>query len=818
MHNQELELAWNFVEKTNKNLFLTGKAGTGKTTFLHQIREKSFKRLVVVAPTGVAAIHAKGVTIHSFFQMPFGPILPGQFDKEKNFPQGKNESSRFQHKFNRRKIDIIRSLDLLIIDEISMVRADLLDGIDQILRKYRDKNKAFGGVQVLMIGDLQQLAPVAKADEWQLLAPYYNTPFFFSSKAFQESEAIGIELKHIYRQENQKFIDILNEIRNNRISEESLKILNARYDKNFKPDPDEGYITLTTHNASADRKNERELSQLKEKSYFFEAEIKGDFPEFSYPTHATLELKVGAQVMFIKNDSAPEKRYFNGKIGRITSIEEDQVMVRCPGDEEDIYTRPETWENISYTLDKETKKIREYIKGTFTQLPLRLAWSITIHKSQGLTFEKAIIDAASSFAHGQAYVALSRCKTLEGIVLKSKLTKSAIIQDRKVLSFTEKVENEQPDESQLNQYQKNYQLELIRELFDYKPFFPLVFMCTKIFKDSAGSIQGNVLKPLEDIKEKGIRPLVKIGENFQKQLNRISIGTKTPETQAEIQERFKKAIPYFIKQTETFFIKPFHEINYTTDNREFEKLLEQAMKNLEGQLSQKLYCLNGMKNGFSTTKYLEIRAKSVLQRDKVISSPTKEKEVGPHPELFTILKELRNDLAQKEDVRHYQIFTQKSLLEMCEKLPIHEEDLLEIHGMGKTRVKKYGEEILAVIRFYCTENKIILPQKSPVKKQPKENTRDISFKMFKNGKSISEIAKERGLVTSTIEGHLATFILNGTLKLDEIIAPERAKKLKKSIQNIEFGSISELKNKLDEEYSYGEIRMVLNDIQYHQNN
>ena len=818
MRNQELELAWDFVEKTNQNLFLTGKAGTGKTTFLHQIREKSFKRLVVVAPTGVAAINAKGVTIHSFFQMPFGPILPDQFEKEKNFSRNKNENSRFQHKFNRRKIDIIRSLDLLIIDEISMVRADLLDGIDQVLRQYRDKNKVFGGIQVLMIGDLQQLAPVVKADEWRLLAPHYNTPFFFSSKAFQESNALGIELKHIYRQENQEFINILNEIRNNSISDQSLDILNARFDKDFKPDPNEGYITLTTHNASADRINDKELSELKGKIHFYEADVKGDFPEYSYPTHANLELKIGAQVMFIKNDSSPEKRYFNGKIGKIVNIEDDEVVVRCPGDDEDIYTGPETWENINYSIDAKTKEISEHVKGTFTQLPLRLAWAITIHKSQGLTFEKAIIDAASSFAHGQAYVALSRCKTLEGIVLKSKLRNSAIIQDKKVLSFTEKVEDEQPDGKQLNESQKNYQLELIRELFDYRPFFPLVYRCRKVVEDSSGSIQGNLIEPLKDIKEKGINPLVEIGENFQKQLRRLSIGTEIPENQPEIQERFQKAIPYFIKHTEEFFVKPLNDINYTTDNLEFKKLLQKALKNLEEQLSQKLYCLNGLKDGFSTIKYLEVRAKSVLQEVKTSTASTKEKPIGSRPELFAMLKELRNELAEQENVRHYQIFTQKSLLEMCEKLPIHKEDLLEINGMGKTRVQKYGDEILGIVRFYCIENNETPPQKFQAEKPPKENARDISFKMFKAGKSIQEIAEERGLVTSTIESHIATLILDGKLKLDEIMEKERSKKLKKSIQNIEFGNLTELKNKLDDEYSYSEIRMVLNDIQFQHNN
>ncbi len=818
MHNPELELAWNFVERTNQNLFLTGKAGTGKTTFLHKVREKSFKRLVVVAPTGVAAINAKGVTIHSFFQMPFGPVLPSQLMSEENFSKNKPGKSRFQNKFNSRKIDIIRSLDLLIIDEISMVRADLLDGIDHILRQYRDDSKAFGGVQILMIGDLQQLAPVVKPNEWQLLSPYYDTPFFFSSKSFQESKALGIELKQIYRQKNEQFINILDEIRNAALSDQSLETLNSRYDRYFKPDSDDGYIMLTTHNSGADKINDKELSELKGKNYFFEAETGGDFPEYSYPTHAVLNLKVGAQVMFIKNDSSPEKRYFNGKIGKIVEIDDDVVMVRCPQDDSDIYTGVETWENINYSLDEKTKEIREHVKGTFSQLPLRLAWAITIHKSQGLTFDKAIIDAAGSFAHGQTYVALSRCKTLEGIVLKSRIRKSAIIQDGQVLSFTQQVENNQPDRKWLSQSQKNYQFELIRELFNYRPFFPLVYKCRKVVDKSSGSIQGNIKGLLQDIKEKGIQPLVQIGENFQNQLIRLSNGTEEPENQTEIQERFKKAIPYFINHTEEYLIRPLSEISYTTDNKELKKSLRQALKKLEEQLSIKLFCFNGLKDGFNTKKYLEVRAKSVLQRPEPVRSLTKEKTTGPRPELFSMLRQLRNDLSQKENVAHFQIFTQKSLLDMCEKLPMDEEDILQVYGMGKIRVQKYGDEILNVIKLYCLENHEIPQKKSPSKKQPKEDTRDISFQMFKSSMSIDEIAKERGMVVGTIEGHLATFILNGKLKLDEIMAPEKATKLKRLIQDTEFSSLSELRNKLDDEYSYGEIRMVLDDIQHHNNN
>lgn len=702
-HNPELELAWNFVEKTDRNIFLTGKAGTGKTTFLHNVREKSFKRLVVVAPTGVAAINAKGVTIHSFFQMPFGPILPPEVGAAKILPsKSKYGESRFQKKFNKKKIDIIRSLDLLIIDEVSMVRADLLDGIDQVLRQYKDKNKVFGGVQVLMIGDLQQLPPVVKANEWQLLQPYYDTAFFFSSKVFQASDAIGIELKHIYRQKNDHFIGILNEIRNNCLSNKSLDALNERYNNNFKPAPDEGYITLTTHNDRANKINENELVNIKKKSHYFTADVDGDFPEYSYPNHFKLELKIGAQVMFIKNDSSPEKRYFNGKIGKIVQFEEDQIIVRCPDDEFNITTEQETWENIKYSINEETKEISEKINGSFSQIPLRLAWAITIHKSQGLTFDKAIIDAAASFAHGQTYVALSRCKTLEGIVLKSHINKNGINQDPRLISFTNEVEENPPDQKHLTQSQNHYQLNLMDELFSFKQLFYLVNRCNKIVYQSGNNLHGNIVEPLKII-EKGAQELRKLGASFHKQLINMSVEQGEPESNTEIQERIKKAVAYFIKHTQEYLVKTLSQITYSTDNQAIEKDFKEQLKKIEELFAHKLFCLNGMKDGFNTIKYLELRAKSILQKTKTSELSPKSTELGSHPKLFSRLRQLRHEIAQAEDKKHFQIFTQKSLIEICENLPANKKQLLSINGMGKIRIKKYGDEIIDTVKDYCEE-------------------------------------------------------------------------------------------------------------------
>jgi hypothetical protein len=810
MHkNPELELAFNFVEKTDRTIFLTGKAGTGKTTFLHNIKANSLKRLVVVAPTGVAAINAKGATIHSFFQMPFGPILPES-------AQSQATKSSFQRKFNKNKIDIIRSLDLLIIDEISMVRADLLDGIDQVLKRYKDRTKVFGGVQVLMIGDLQQLSPVVKNDEWELLKPHYNTPYFFSSKAFMQCSAISIELKHIYRQDNEKFIKILNEIRNNELTQQSADELNERYLPNFSPKKDAGYITLTTHNNRAMEMNNTELKKISSKSYFYKATVEGKFPEYSFPTHEKLELKEGAQVMFIKNDSSHEKRYFNGKIGKIIHLNKKEIIVRCPEDDFDIETTPETWENVSYSINAETKEITENISGSFEQVPLRLAWAITIHKSQGLTFEKAIIDAQASFAHGQTYVALSRCRTLEGIVLKNPITESSIINDGRVTSFNKNVEDNLPDVETLNESQKTYQLNLIKDAFNYYAFLYPVKRLIDIYYTNKTSIIGTMIDPLLTIKDEGITKLLQISNGFHHQLNELCAEVKKPENDATIQERIQKAVLYFIKHTEEKIKTPLSKLTYSTENKAVEKDIKKQLKLLNEHLLVKMFCLNGLKNGFTTTKYLELRAKAVLQKSTVTTS--KKEYTAPtsteHPILFSALRALRGLFAEENDIEHFQIFTQKSLFEMCETLPTTTKQLRAVNGMGKVRVEKYGNKIIEAIQRYCDKNNIV-PKKDIAEKKTtskKGESHKISLQLFKDGLSITEISKKRDLVTGTIESHLIKFIATGELKITDLMPKEKYLELKKIMQETTFENTYELKNKIDSKFTYNEIRMVSRDI------
>lgn len=805
IENSELRLAWQFVNETDRTIFLTGKAGTGKTTFLHKLKSESSKRTVVVAPTGVAAINAKGVTIHSFFQLPFGPILP---DAESNNAQG------FNRKFSKTKINIIKSMDLLVIDEISMVRADLLDGIDKTLRRFRNKNKIFGGVQVLMIGDLQQLSPVIKDHEWSLLKKYYTNGFFFSSYAYQQCEPISIELKHIYRQENPEFINILNEIRNNRLSEIAESILNKRFIPDFNPNPDEGYIQLTTHNNRAEQTNQKELDQLKGKPVTYGAEITGKFPEHAYPNKEKLDLKVGAQVMFVKNDSSQEKRYFNGKIGKVIKLNYDEVIVRCPDDNFDIVTTPEVWDNINYTVNKETKAITEDKIGSFTQIPLRLAWAITIHKSQGLTFEKAIIDAQGAFAHGQTYVALSRCKSLEGLVLKSKITNSQIISDSQVISFNEAANQNQPDDAVLVYSQKQFQLGLIAEMFNFYEFLYPVNRILDNYYKNRGSILGQIEEPLNAIKT-SVTHLLKIGNSFNNQLKSLVDEDILPEENKLILDRFIKAVAYYQNELETVINDSYKRFNFSTDNTSVGDDMTKNSERIEELIAIKTLYFKELSNGFKTSLFLDLRAKSVfLAKEKPKKLKRTVVDGTTNLELFELLRILRNNIAQENDLIHYQVFTQKALYAICETLPTTNKELLSIVDMGKVRVEKYGSAILEVIHDYCEENDIALDDIPEIitaekKKINKVDTKLQSFNLFKSGKTIAEIANLRELNESTIFGHLASYMSSGKIKVTDLMSEKKYNELRKLIPKKTYENLSDLKHQIDDKYSYGELRLVL---------
>ncbi|MFW5820682.1 MAG: HRDC domain-containing protein, partial [Bacteroidota bacterium] len=722
MENSKLDLAYRFVNYTGENIFLTGKAGTGKTTFLHNIKRKGLKRTVVVAPTGVAAINAGGVTIHSFFQMPFGPIIPET--QSKSFSDNK---SSFQRRFNKEKINIIKSMDLLIIDEISMVRADLLDGIDEVLRKYRDREKAFGGVQLLMIGDLEQLAPVIKEDEWMILREHYENAFFFSSKALRRTSFVSIVLDHVYRQSDQSFIEILNKVRNKDIDAGSLQKLNNRFIPGFIEEDNEGYIILTTHNATARSINQNRLHLLHTKTYTFEAEIVGDFPEHSYPTDSRLELKTGAQVMFVKNDLSKEKRYYNGKIGIIVEIEEDTVFIRCEGEEDVIAVSPVEWENMKYSIDRETKEISEQITGTFTQLPLKLAWAITIHKSQGLTFEKAIIDASASFAHGQVYVALCRCKSLEGMVLNSPIDPSSFIHNSQVTGFTKNVENNPPDEKRLTQARRTFEENLLIELFDFRQINYNLIKLKKDLESHRRSIAGNLHQSIENTLPVFTRDIFTISERFHPKIRQMLRENMELDKNLRLQEKISGASAYFLDKIKNILSDNFQNAGYETDNKEVKKLLNKSFEQIMERVHLKNICLKACQNGFDLANYLEIKAKAQLEdlpKKKKTAEKIRESGTGDvrNPELYQELVKWRNRVAEEKLIPHYMVMQLKPLVTLSNYAPTSLKEMKRIKGIGKVKLETYGEELLEIIRASGADNKLKIEEQKPLhaKKEKKE--------------------------------------------------------------------------------------------------
>ena len=597
--NHELRTAWDFVENTGRSIFLTGKAGTGKTTFLKTIVENSRKRPIVVAPTGVAAINAGGVTIHSFFQLPFTPYVPGS-----------KLESKFD--FGREKRKIIASIDLLIIDEISMVRADLLDAIDTVLRRFRDHYLPFGGVQLLMIGDLAQLTPVVTAEDEQILKPYYDTPYFFGSKALQQIDYVTIQLDHVYRQQEMSFIDILNQIREGHPTPEALSILNSHCKPTFIPKPEEPYIRLTTHNQLANYYNDTELKKLSGRSYLFHAEISGTFPDFSYPTAETLELKQGAQVMFVKNDPSAEHLYYNGRIGRVTYVDTYKILVLCDGDEEAIEVEPLEWENTRYTLNEETREIETEVQGVFKQYPLRLAWAITIHKSQGLTFDRAIIDANQSFAPGQVYVALSRCRSLEGLVLASPLGTRAIINDERVDSYIAQQEEEaQKSIAQLPALKQEYERYLLLQLFDFRSLLyqqeTMVRIFAEFFYHSHASLKQLQDQTLMDIK----KSVIEIAGKWQQKISAMTFDQLHDE---EFLERVKRSATYFADTLYKTLAKPLElSAKIETNNKQAKRRLDRALSEEKETWASRRYLLVKIaEQGFSVTHYLREKQMSML--------------------------------------------------------------------------------------------------------------------------------------------------------------------------------------------------------------
>lgn len=819
--NPQLRLAFDFVQHTGRNIFLTGKAGTGKTTFLRNLTQVSPKRMIVVAPTGVAAINAGGVTIHSFFQMPFGPHIPVE---KKNFDQQEfDDQSKVYgevRRFSREKINIIKSLDLLIIDEISMVRADLLDGIDEVLRQFRGSSKPFGGVQLLMIGDVQQLAPIAKDDEWEILRQYYDSVYFFSSRALQKTSYISIELKHIYRQSDRDFIDLLNKVRENNVDQETLNRLNMRYVPGINQHENEGYITLTTHNHQSQRINESRLGKLKTSEYRFRARVNGEFPEYSYPTDYELVLKVGAQVMFVKNDTSPLKEYYNGKIGSIVDIDGDIIRVECPGDEDSISVGMVEWQNMRYTIDNDTKEIREEMIGSFIQYPLKLAWAITIHKSQGLTFEKGIIDAQASFAHGQVYVALSRCKTLEGMVLSSPISPVSIKNDTSVLQFCLAVEQNPPTERQLMEAKTDFQNTLIFELFDFKPLQRRINYCIKLLRENAGIVFGNIHADFNQITTDFKVQILDVNEKFANQLQQLTVLHKNIEGNPILQERIQKACTYYSEKIEAILLPILSGMTFESDNKTVRKYIASAIGKLRDEAIVKLACLKACQGGFMVKTYMDARAKATIDQPEYKASKRKEGEPKPqsnaHPVLYERLKEWRNARFNELKIPAYTVLPQKALLEIVEVVPQSISELQSIKGFGKKRARKYGSDILSIIAEYRKETGMPVDpsvyEEIAENSQPKLNSKQQSYNLFAQGKSIEDIARERDMAISTVEGHLAGYVKSGDIAINRLVSPEKIDRITSYFLNAGNYNLSPAKEALGDEVTYSELRFVLNHL------
>ena len=808
--NQKLDFVEELVLYTDAHIFLTGKAGTGKTTFLKNLPLKTYKRMVVVAPTGVAAINAGGQTIHSFFQLPFGPLPPGEMNA------GPRSMAAQLHRMKKQKLNLMRSLDLLIIDEISMVRADVLDAIDAVLRRVRRSQKPFGGVQLLMIGDVHQLAPVAKAEEWEVLSPYYDTPYFFGSLVLKNTPYTCVELEHIYRQHDDDFITLLNKVRNNQMDAECVRVLNSRFKPSFVPKDEEGYITLTTHNYQADQINESKLAAIKEKPLIFKAEVHGTFPENTYPTKEELELKVGAQVMFVKNDPSPEKAFFNGKIGRVVGYDEKEntVTVECGG--ERITVEKLKWQNMEYAINPENQEIEENEIGSFTQIPLRLAWAVTIHKSQGLTFDKVIVDAGQAFAHGQVYVALSRCTSLEGLVLKTRITSNALVNDFSVNRFVDALPEKEPTQEKVDQLRHEYELETLLELIDFDGIYKDFGRLMKVLYDNDTLFEHSLIQDLSQRRNKIHEELCSIGFKFESQIRKLHDQVPSCEQNPALQERLIKGVAYFDEHLKTI-AKGLFDLPFKTDNQAVNEQLTEALKLLKEDIYLKGCCLEACKDGFTVREYQKTKSVKAIEAEK---SGKKKVEIKFEPSkngsLYSILLSWRAARAEADDVPPSNIAPIKTLKAIASEKPVTLSELRATEGMGTKRIRNYGAEILDIVLRFIGKD----PQATDIgdisqvtKKRQIGDTYRITKELFDNGLSVEAIAKERGLAISTILGHLVHYVEEGTLKASQIVDKEKYNEILEYFESTFDPQINTAREVLGQEYQYGEIKAVLVELQ-----
>lgn len=816
----QFEQVLNFINRTNQLIFLTGKAGTGKTTLLKYIKQNTFKQISIVAPTGVAAINAGGSTIHSFFQFPFTPFLPalkesGEIDSSKN---------PVTLKYNSQRLAIFRNLELLVIDEISMVRADLLDQIDVTLRQTRKKwHLPFGGVQVLLIGDMYQLPPVVQQEEWKLLNEIYPSAFFFDSLVIRRNPPVYIELDKIYRQSEQIFIQLLNKVRNNNLDLESLDLLNSHYKANITKEDYRDNITLTTHNRKAEEINSRNLKELEGKEYRFRSKVEGTFSDRNFPADEELVLKKGTRVMFLKNNN--EKNYYNGKIGIVSYIDADKIKVKCDEDHYEIEVGRETWTNVSYKVDKATKHIDEEILGTYNQYPLRLAWAITIHKSQGLTFDKLIIDAAESFSAGQVYVALSRCRSLSGLTLSSRISRQSLLNDNNILNFASTKHDHEQVSTIFNSSQRTYIKTVLTGLFDFTAQVQnrqdlgglLQLHKTRFNKDGVEWTEALLTR---------IDLLSDVANRFNYQLSDLIDRAINIETDESLQSRLKQAAVYFEVEIKKC-LDHFKNCSLVTESKEAATDLNENLQLLFEAFFQKHALIKTLGNGFNFSDFVKHKLKLVFPDFKInVSASAKNTKVSAdvkHPDLYRALLLQRDEICNDSQKPIYMVASNKTLIDLANYLPDTPDRLLKISGFGEAKVNAFGDLFLKIIKGYMSEHNLesnmdALSSKKE-KKEKKENTeegekkistREQTYLLFRQGVKLEEIAKQRGFALSTVQAHLVPYITNGEIVIDDLVSKEKQKLILKALEKFSYEEgLNPIKSNLPADISFSEIRYVM---------